>query len=79
MDVQRLRELRRAQPFRPFGLVFPGGPVIEVHSPEYLAISPDGQTAAVFQPNHGPIDFVTITLVTEVELGRKASDQPGNW
>lgn len=43
MDVDRIRELVRASPFRPFNLVLVDGRKLPVDKPYFLAVSPDGR------------------------------------
>jgi hypothetical protein len=43
MDVERIRELVRASPFRPFNLVLLDGRKLPVDAPYFLGISPDGR------------------------------------
>ena len=43
MDVERIRELRRADPFKPFNLVLNDGRKLPVDRPYFLGISPDGR------------------------------------
>ena len=41
MNVEQIRELRLAHPFKPFNLVLEGGRKLPVDEPYYLGISPD--------------------------------------
>jgi hypothetical protein len=40
MDIERIRELRLAHPFKPFNLVMSDGRKLPVDKPYYLAFSP---------------------------------------
>lgn len=43
MYADRIRELVRASPFRPFNLVLTDGRKLPVDKPYFLAVSPDGR------------------------------------
>jgi len=74
MHVEKMRELYRAQPFRPFGIRLPGERMIAVQHPEYLAISPNGRTAVAYQPD-GSLNIVDVMLVTDLEVKPGAATQ----
>jgi hypothetical protein len=42
MDIQRIRELRNAEPYKPFRLIMRDGRKLPVEEPHVLAISPIG-------------------------------------
>ena len=41
MDIEQIREFRRAHPFVPFNLILGDGRKLPVDQPYYLAIAPD--------------------------------------
>jgi hypothetical protein len=43
MDAERIRELRLADPFKPFNLVLRDGRKLPVDRPNALSMSPDGK------------------------------------
>ncbi len=68
MTVDRLREFRKATPYRPFVLHLADGRSLRVDHPELIAMSPNGRTAAVFGPKDS-LEVVDLLLVTSIELG----------
>ena len=51
MTSDRLEEMFKAQPFRPFDIRLADGRAVRVQHPEFIARSPSGRTAVVFQPD----------------------------
>ncbi len=70
MNGQTLRDLHRAEPFRPFVMHMADGRSIEARHPEFMAVSPSGRIAVVFSPNE-PDDsshYIDVLMVTDVEV-----------
>ena len=57
MDLQKIRELRLANPFKPFRLVLRDGRDLPVERPSHLAVSPIG-TSVVFALERGGFEQV---------------------
>jgi len=51
MTIEKLREVHRFQPFRPFNLHLADGGQIPVSRPESLAHSPSGRTIVAVSPD----------------------------
>jgi hypothetical protein len=68
MDIERLRELRLAHPFRPFYLVMSDGRRLPVDEPYYLGISPT-KRFAVHSSEGGGYEVVRPNQVSDVEFG----------
>ncbi len=51
MTSERLVEMLEAKPFQPFDIRLADGRAIRVQHPEFVARSPSGRTAVVFQPD----------------------------
>jgi hypothetical protein len=51
MTSERLIEMLDAKPFHPFDIRLADGRAIRVQHPEFVARSPSGRTAVVFQPD----------------------------
>ncbi len=68
MTIERLREVHRAQPFRPCALHLADGGQIRVSHPESLAYSPTGRTIVVVSPDDRT-QFVDLLLVSRIEIG----------
>lgn len=47
MDVERIRQLRRAYPWKPFILLMEDGRRFIIDRPPYVGVSPDGQLVLV--------------------------------
>jgi len=74
MTVEQLKNVHRAQPFRPFTIHMGDGRSFYVKHPDYISRSPSGRTIIV----HGDDDSFSILdmlLVTELEV--HASGQSG--
>jgi len=67
MTVQQLRELWRAEPFQPFTIHLADGRGIRVAHQEFLAMSPSGRTAIVYQPDDS-FNVIDLLLVTDLEV-----------
>lgn len=67
MTIGQLREVHRAQPFRPFRLHLGDGRALPVPHPEFLAIHPTGRTVIVFGPKDH-FEIVDLLLVTGIEV-----------
>ena len=76
MTIQRLREVHRSEPFRPFTLYLADGGRIRVSHPELLAYSPSGRTVVVVSPDD-TTQFIDLLLVSRIELGDGESRSAG--
>lgn len=68
MTIDRIRELWKAEPFQKFTMHLADGRKIPVHHREFLAISPSGRMANVYQPDDS-LNIVDLLLVTDLEIG----------
>ena len=77
MTVERLREVHRAEPFRPFTLHLADGGRVRVSHPESLAYSPTGRTVVVVTPDD-TTQFIDLLLVSRIEIDgdRRRSRRP---
>lgn len=69
MTIEKLHEVHRREPFRPFTLCLADGGRIRVSHPESLAYSTSGRTVVVVSPDD-TTQFVDLLLVS-----RSASDE----
>ena len=76
MTSERLRELINAEPFQKFSIHLADGRDLVVHHREFVALSPNGRTAAVFQPDDH-MNIVDLLLVTDLELLREKKGPKG--
>jgi len=67
MTVERLREIHKARPFRPFRVYLADGGTVGVSHPESLAFSSTGRTVVVVSPND-ETQFFDALLVSRIEL-----------
>ncbi len=75
MTIDRLREVHRYQPFRPFSLYLAAGGQIHVSHPESLAYSASGRTIVVVSPDD-TTQFVDLLLVSRIEIGDHKPPSP---
>lgn len=69
MTIERLQDLYKAEPFRPFVLHLADGREIPVHHREFIMSVPSGRTIVVVQPDDS-LNIIDLLLVTDVELKR---------
>lgn len=67
MTVEQLRQMHRAQPFRPFHLHLADGRTLKVEHPEALLQSSSGRTIVVARPDD-VIEVIDLLLVVSLEL-----------
>jgi len=67
MNVEQLRQVLRAEPFRAFKLCVADGRQIRVQHPEFLAFFPTGRAVVVTQPDDS-YDVLDLLLVTGVHV-----------
>ena len=75
MTSERLTEMLEATPFQPFDIRLADGRAIRVQHPEFVARSPSGRTAVVFQPDDS---MTIIDVFLAVSLGRVAPGRGGS-
>jgi hypothetical protein len=64
MDVEQIRKLRLADPFRPFRLILGDGRNLPVERPSFLSISPKGGTV-VHSSLRGGFEFVRVDQIRD--------------
>lgn len=67
MTVEQLRNVHRAQPFRPFTIHMGDGRAFFVRHPDFLSHSPSGRTVVVHQ-DYESFSVSDLLLVTELEV-----------
>jgi hypothetical protein len=73
MKISELQKLYDAEPFRPFLIHMADGRKIPVKHREFMALSPSGRTAYVYQLNDDS-DVIDVALVTALELRKSLSN-----
>ena len=73
MKISELYKLYDAEPFRPFLIHMADGRKIPVKHREFMALSPSGRTAYVYQLNDDS-DIIDVALVTALELRKSLSN-----
>jgi hypothetical protein len=67
MTIEQMRQLWKAEPFQPFTIHLADGRHLKVKHQEFLAMSPSGRTAIVYQPDDS-FNVVDLLLVTDLEV-----------
>ena len=67
MTVDKMKQVLDATPFRPFVLHLADGRDLRVKHREFVAMSPSGRTAIVYQPDDS-FNIVDLLLVTDLEV-----------
>ena len=68
MNIEKLRDVHSARPFRSFRLYFADGGTIDVTHPESLAYSTRGRTAVVVFPDEAS-QWIDLLHVSRIEIG----------
>ena len=68
MTIEEMRELWKAEPFQRFIIHLADGRQIPVRHREFLAMSPSGRTAIVYQPDDSH-NIIDLLLVTDLQVG----------
>lgn len=68
MTTDRLRNVWKAEPFRPFTIHLADGREVRVQHPEFLSRSPSGRSIIVYQPDES-FNVIDLLLVTDLEVG----------
>jgi hypothetical protein len=66
MTIEQLRQLHRAQPFRPFEIHLADGRSLPVEHPEMMSQSQSGRTIAVARPDD-TIEIIDMLLVVSLK------------
>lgn len=66
MTIEQLKQVYKAEPFRPF-LIHTADGTITVKHHEFLATSPSGRTIIVYQPDES-FEIIDLLLVTSLEV-----------
>ena len=72
MDVEKIRALRLAHPFKPFNLVLTDGRTLPVERASYVAISPTGRSIA-YARSQGGFEFVAADRVQDAVVDENMS------
>jgi hypothetical protein len=72
MTVEQLREIWKADPFRPFIIHLADGRNISVNHRDFLMSSPSGRTIIVYQPDDS-FNVIDLLLVTDLEVSNGKS------
>jgi len=75
MDIEKIRQLRNADPYQPFRLVMSDGRKLPVKKPYHLAISPI-KTSLVHASARGGFEFISIKNVIDAVIeGKKKTSR----
>ncbi|HEV2295726.1 MAG TPA: hypothetical protein VGR35_17900 [Tepidisphaeraceae bacterium] len=67
MTTDQLRNVWKAEPFRPFVIHLADGRQVEVRHPEFLSRSPSGRSIIVYQADES-FNVINLLLVTDLEV-----------
>jgi len=67
MNIDEMRKIQRAEPFRPYTIHVADGRAIRVEHPEFVALGPAGRTAVAFTPD-GSFEIIDLRLVTTLQV-----------
>ena len=72
MDVEHIRVLRLADPFKPFALVTKAGESLPVEHPRWLSIAPNGKRVA-YAPRMGGVRFISLEDLVDARVDETLS------
>ena len=75
MNVHELRQINLANPFRPYTIRTSDGQTVHVPHPDYMLISPGGDTLVVFDQD-GMLHIIDADHVSKIEMRRARSAKP---
>jgi hypothetical protein len=67
MTVEQLKQVWKADPFRPFTIHLADGRNVSVQHRDFVAQSPSGRTIIVYQPDDS-FNIIDLLLVTDLEV-----------
>jgi hypothetical protein len=73
VNVNELRRLLQASPFRPLTLRMGSNKMYSIPHPEFAALSPEGETLVVWLSRKGGADLLDVALIESVEVRKRAS------
>ena len=68
MRAEDLQDVIKAQPFRPFAVVFADGAKVTVPHPEWILFPRGARTAVVMEPETQRLHIIDTMLVQRLEL-----------
>ena len=68
MQKKEIRDLLRAQPFRPFKVHLPEGRQVEIFHHDFALLSQDGRTLVAYGPDRS-LNIIDVMLISSCELG----------
>jgi hypothetical protein len=68
MRQEQVRELLRAQPFRPFTIHLPEGRTVQVVHHDFALLSPDGRTLLAYGPDSS-FNMIDVMLIASIHVG----------
>ena len=68
MHRDKLRELIRSEPFRPFTIHLPEGRSVHIFHHDFAVMSPDGRTLLAFEADNS-FNMIDVMLIASIEVG----------
>ena len=78
MTIDRVREVARAVPFKPFTLSLTDGRCFRIHHPECIMIPPEASRTVVVAESGENYSHVDLLLVTSLDFGNGRSKRLGS-
>lgn len=72
MEIDKLRMLRLAEPFKPFCLIMKSGEQLPVEFPRWLSIAPNGKRVA-YSPPMGGVQFISVDDLADAVVNENLS------
>jgi hypothetical protein len=76
MNIDKIRELRHAEPFVPFCLHLPDGREVTVTHPDFIALAPSGRRVSVYHADDSE-SIIDVMLVSDVPRQAKSRRSNG--
>jgi hypothetical protein len=77
MQKHEIKDLLRAQPFRPFKIHLPEGRSVDVVHHDFTLLSPDGRTLLAYGPDNS-FNMIDVMHITSIEFGPPAQPTAGS-
>ena len=69
MTIDRVRQVARATPFKPFTMSLTDGRRFRVRSPEFIMITPEASKTVVVAKSGEEYSIIDLLLVTSLDFG----------
>jgi hypothetical protein len=77
MTIDRVRQVARATPFKPFTMSLTDGRRFRVRSPEFIMITPEASRTVVVAESGEDYSIIDLLLVTSLDFGNGKGKRSG--